>query len=85
MKTCDALVTHKGIASTRRRAAQLEFADRHCHLESILARSSRGGGLPAVTKNEPLVALWPQALDSCVSNFVFRRDAGDGGGSGVFW
>ncbi|CAK9096504.1 unnamed protein product [Durusdinium trenchii] len=58
--------------------------DSHCHLESILQRSWRGGGKPQVTENEPqvnleeMVSLWPKGLDGCVSNFAFRRESKPG-------
>jgi len=74
----------------RRYAADLErvqqllpetarWMDSHCHLESILARTWRGGGKPQVLASEALVdvyglvASWPAGLDGCICNCVFRR------------
>eukprot|EP00746_Dinoflagellata_sp_MGD_P025384 gnl/MRDRNA2_/MRDRNA2_159635_c0_seq1.p1 gnl/MRDRNA2_/MRDRNA2_159635_c0~~gnl/MRDRNA2_/MRDRNA2_159635_c0_seq1.p1 ORF type:complete len:421 (+),score=77.36 gnl/MRDRNA2_/MRDRNA2_159635_c0_seq1:42-1265(+) len=60
------------------------WVDSHCHLESILARTWRGGGKPQVLDNEPLlglpelVSLWPPGLDGCISNFAFRRPSKPG-------
>lgn len=54
------------------------WLDSHCHLESILARTWRGGGKPQVVLNEAnvdlpgLVASWPEGLDGCVCNCVFK-------------
>ncbi|CAJ1330760.1 unnamed protein product, partial [Effrenium voratum] len=63
---------------------EARWFDSHCHLESILQRSWRGGGKPQVTESEPdvslpeLVKLWPNGLDGCVSNFAFRRESKPG-------
>jgi len=60
------------------------WIDSHCHLESILARTWRGGGKPQVLDNEPMVdllqlaELWPRGLEACVSNFAFRRPSKPG-------
>jgi hypothetical protein len=37
--------------------ASATWIDSHCHLESILERTWRGGGKPQVLDNEPLVGL----------------------------
>lgn len=64
--------------------ADARWFDSHCHLESILQRSWRGGGKPQVTENEPdvnleeMVSLWPEGLDGCISNFAFRRESKPG-------
>jgi len=60
------------------------WLDSHCHLESILARTWRGGGKPQVVMNEALVDLeglvasWPPGLDGCVCNCVFKRPSKPG-------
>jgi len=65
--------------------------DSHCHLESILQRSWRGGGKPQVLENEPLVSLqelvesWPAGLEGCVANFVFKRQSKPGNPSEWVW
>jgi len=67
------------------------WVDSHCHLESILQRSWRGGGKPQVTDNEPHVglrehvSLWPIGLDACVCNCVFRRPSKPGFPSEWMW
>eukprot|EP00439_Symbiodinium_sp_Y106_P039188 s3627_g4.t2 len=64
--------------------AEARWFDSHCHLESILQRTWRGGGKPQVQQNEPqvtlpeLVTLWPTGLDGCVANFVFRKESKPG-------
>lgn len=64
--------------------ANARWFDSHCHLESILQRSWRGGGKPQVLENEPLVSLqelvaqWPSGLSGCISNFVFKRESKPG-------
>ncbi|CAE7363078.1 TATDN2, partial [Symbiodinium necroappetens] len=63
---------------------EARWFDSHCHLESILQRTWRGGGKPQVLQNEPqvtlpeLVMLWPKGLDGCVANFVFRKESKPG-------
>lgn len=55
------------------------WVDCHCHLESILYRTWRGGQKPQVMNNESpmeledLVASWPSGLDGCITNIVFQR------------
>mmetsp|Transcript_63409 Transcript_63409/g.206745 ORF Transcript_63409/g.206745 Transcript_63409/m.206745 type:complete len:438 (+) Transcript_63409:100-1413(+) len=64
--------------------ASARWLDSHCHLESILARTWRGGGKPQVTEHEPLVGLpelvasWPPGLDGCICNCAFRRPSKPG-------
>lgn len=64
--------------------AAARWLDSHCHLESILQRSWRGGGKPQVTENEPVVALadlvesWPAGLDGCICVCAFRRPSKPG-------
>jgi len=59
--------------------ASARWLDAHCHLESILQRTWRGGGKPQVLLHEEsvdlprLVASWPPGLDGCVCNCVFKR------------
>ncbi|CAE7338092.1 TATDN2 [Symbiodinium natans] len=78
---------HADLARLAERAdlpAEARWFDSHCHLESILQRTWRGGGKPQVANNEPevtlpeLVALWPPGLDGCVANFVFRKESKPG-------
>eukprot|EP00927_Polykrikos_kofoidii_P036679 TRINITY_DN30964_c0_g1_i1.p1 TRINITY_DN30964_c0_g1~~TRINITY_DN30964_c0_g1_i1.p1 ORF type:complete len:486 (-),score=71.99 TRINITY_DN30964_c0_g1_i1:28-1437(-) len=58
--------------------------DSHTHLESILARTWRGGGKPQVTDHEPNhdlvnhVKSWPEGLDGCICNCVFSRPSKPG-------
>ncbi|CAK0794874.1 unnamed protein product [Prorocentrum cordatum] len=60
------------------------WADSHCHLESILQRTWRGGGKPQVTDREEAVGLedlissWPGGMDACICNCVFRRPSKPG-------
>ncbi|CAE8586740.1 unnamed protein product [Polarella glacialis] len=55
------------------------WVDSHCHFESILGRTWRGGGKPQVMEGEEILDLeglvrsWPEGLDGCISNFVFKR------------
>lgn len=64
--------------------ADARWVDSHCHLESILARTWRGGGKPQVMQAESLVdieqhvGLWPQGVDGCISNAAFRRPSKPG-------
>lgn len=59
--------------------ASSRWFDSHCHLESIIQRTWRGGGKPQVTDREPVVGLaeliasWPPGLEGCICNCVFRR------------
>lgn len=65
--------------------------DSHCHLESILQRTWRGGGKPQVTEREPevdlcqLVDSWPAGLDGCICNCAFRRPSKPGFPSEWSW
>eukprot|EP00928_Gymnodinium_smaydae_P079121 TRINITY_DN63135_c0_g1_i1.p1 TRINITY_DN63135_c0_g1~~TRINITY_DN63135_c0_g1_i1.p1 ORF type:complete len:433 (-),score=59.35 TRINITY_DN63135_c0_g1_i1:141-1439(-) len=62
----------------------VRWIDSHCHLESIMQRTWRGGGKPQVTQEEPdlnlpdLIAQWPAGVESCISNFAFRRPSKPG-------
>lgn len=72
------------LAARRDLPPTARWMDSHCHLESILQRSWRGGGKPQVTEHEPLVdvtelvASWPPGLDGCICNCVFRRPSKPG-------
>lgn len=54
------------------------WVDTHCHLESILNRTWRGGKSEKVRSSETRVGLpalmrtWPQGLEGCICNSVFR-------------
>jgi len=67
------------------------WVDSHCHLESILQRTWRGGGKPQVTEVEPdvnlqeLVASWPKGLDGCITNHAFKRPSKPGNPSEFAW
>jgi len=58
--------------------SNVSWIDTHCHLESIVHRTWRGGANPPVSNSEPqwtltdLVELWPQKLEGCICNCVFR-------------
>lgn len=70
---------------------EARWFDSHCHLESILVRTWRGGGKPQVTEHEPLVNLrelveqWPAGLDGCICNCAFRRPSKPGNPSEWSW
>lgn len=72
------------LAKRRDLPPEARWVDSHCHLESILARSWRGGGKPQVTDHEPeldleeMVASWPPGLDGCICNCAFRRPSKPG-------
>mmetsp|Transcript_44003 Transcript_44003/g.94806 ORF Transcript_44003/g.94806 Transcript_44003/m.94806 type:complete len:455 (+) Transcript_44003:58-1422(+) len=67
------------------------WVDSHCHFESILQRTWRGGGKPEVIDREPLaslpdlVASWPEGLDGGICNCVFIRPSKPGNPSEWQW
>mmetsp|Transcript_27955 Transcript_27955/g.61655 ORF Transcript_27955/g.61655 Transcript_27955/m.61655 type:complete len:385 (-) Transcript_27955:65-1219(-) len=67
------------------------WVDSHCHLESILCRSWRGGDKPQVKEREPLLSLpelvesWPASLEWCICNCVFRRPGKPGATPEWIW
>eukprot|EP00927_Polykrikos_kofoidii_P037693 TRINITY_DN31902_c0_g1_i1.p1 TRINITY_DN31902_c0_g1~~TRINITY_DN31902_c0_g1_i1.p1 ORF type:complete len:455 (+),score=53.52 TRINITY_DN31902_c0_g1_i1:57-1421(+) len=71
--------------------ASARWVDAHCHLESILARSWRGGGKSQVIDHEPnhdlqqLVASWPEGLDGCVCNCASLKPSKPGFPSEWSW